>query len=237
MVYNPRHINDLESGAIVMATIRQGDDGDTVDLPKRVMDTNEILGTICNDPDQKTLLRSLTADKSYFGVDEVCCLQERNVRVIIGDPHAPSRNAEKQSQTVRSVLNKARGAVWSKSRKIILRKRGEHLERSFCYVADHGGLRRVTQRGVDNLPKRWLEGALAYNLSFQMRHMTGVGTPKQWLAGVCYLSATIWGHCPGSIGAQGVHDRRTRAKSPILLGRKAEFQKGGGKSVRRLSGH
>src|SRR5210317_2063785 len=83
MVYKPEHITDLESGAIVMATVRQGDEGDTVDLPKRVMETSEVLGSICEDPEQEKVLRSLTADEGYFGVDEVCCLQEEQVRVVI----------------------------------------------------------------------------------------------------------------------------------------------------------
>lgn len=192
MVYKPEHITDLESGAIVMATVRQGDEGDTVDLPKRVMRASEVLGVICNDPEQKKVLSSLTADEGYFGVDEVCCLQEEKVRVIIGDPHASRRNAKKQSPTVRSVLNKARRAVRSKSGKALLRKRGEHLERSFCHVLDHGGLRRATLRGEMNLTKRQLGAALTYNLSLLLRHLTGVGTPKQWLAGVGGLFAAIW---------------------------------------------
>ena len=192
MVYKPEHITDLESGVIVMATVRQGDEGDTVGLPSRVMSTSEILGSICDDPDQEKVLRSLTADEGYFGVDEVCCLQEEQVRVVIGDPHAARRNIKKQAKVIRSVLSKARRAVRSKSGKALLRKRGEHLERSFCHVLDHGGLRRATLRGEENLTKRQLGAALTYNLSLLMRHLTGTGTPKQWLAGVGRLLAGIF---------------------------------------------
>ncbi len=76
MVYKPKHITAPESGAIFMATVRRGDEGDTVDLPSRLMSTSEVLGSICEHPEQKKVLRSLTADEGYFGVDEVCCLQE-----------------------------------------------------------------------------------------------------------------------------------------------------------------
>ena len=48
-------------------------------------------------------------------------------------------------------LHKAKRAVKSKSGKALLRKRGEHLERSFAHVLDHGGLRRTTLRGIENL--------------------------------------------------------------------------------------
>jgi len=193
MIYKPEHITDLESGAIVMATVRLGDDGDTEDLPSRVMETSEVLGMICDDPDQEKVLRSLTADEGYFGVDEVCCLQEEKVRVVIGDPHASRRNPKKHSQMIRSVLSKARRAVRSKSGKALLRKRGEHLERSFCHVLDHGGLRRATLRGETNLSKRQLGATLTYNLSLLMRHLTGTGTPKQWLAGVGLALAGVIG--------------------------------------------
>lgn len=77
------------------------------------------------------------------------------------------------------MLSKAKRAVKSKSGKALLRKRGEHLERSFAHVLDQGGMRRATLRGTVNLTKRHLAAVLAYDLSFLMRHLTGHGTPKQ----------------------------------------------------------
>ncbi|MFD2255046.1 transposase, partial [Luteolibacter algae] len=87
------------------------------------------------------------------------------------------------SGIVRQVLSKARRAVRSESGKALLRKRGEHIERSFCHVLDHGKHRRATLRGRVNLSKRQLAAALTHNLSLMMRHLTGYGTVKQWLAG------------------------------------------------------
>jgi len=77
---------------------------------------------------------------------------------------------------------KARRAVKSASGKALLKKRGQHIERSFAHVLDQGGLRRTTLRGVVNLTKRQLAAVLVYDLSLLMRHLTGHGTPKQWLA-------------------------------------------------------
>ena len=93
-------------------------------------------------------------------------------------------NASRTSRTpfVRQVLHKAKRAVGSKSGKALLRKRGEHLERSFCHVLDHGKHRRARLRGRKNLTKRQLAAAFTHNLSVLMRHLTGHGTPKQWLA-------------------------------------------------------
>jgi hypothetical protein len=63
--------------------------------------------------------------------------------------------------------------------KALLRKRGEFIERSFCHVLDQGGMRRATLRGCLNLTKRLIGTALAFDLSLLMRHLHGVGTPKQ----------------------------------------------------------
>jgi hypothetical protein len=62
------------------------------------------------------------------------------------------------------------------------KKRGEHLERSFCHMLDHGGLRRATLRGCEKLAKRQMVGAMTYNLSLLMRSLFGIGTPKQAIA-------------------------------------------------------
>jgi hypothetical protein len=58
--------------------------------------------------------------------------------------------------------------------------------------ADHGKLRWATLRSRKNLTKRLLGEALAHNLSLLMRHLTGDGTPRQWLsqAGAALVAGT-----------------------------------------------
>jgi transposase len=188
MVYKPEHVSDLESGAIVQAEVRCGDAGDTVDLAERVLDACETLGRVCEDPEQIRTGQSVTADEGYFDVEQACLLQGDAIRTIIGDPHAPKRNPERQCPATRETLHKAKRAVTSKSGKALLRKRGEHLERSFCHVLDHGRLRRATLRGRLNLTKRQIGAAIAFNFSLLMRHLHGIGTAKQWEAiiGGCF---------------------------------------------------
>jgi transposase len=185
MIYKPEHITDLESGAIVAATVRLGNEGDTKELTTRVLAAGATLARVCGDPKQERVLRSLTADEGYFSVEETCGLQGENIRTIIGDPHASQRRRGNQSSIIKQVLHKARRAVKSASGKALLRKRGEFIERSFAHVLDQGGLRRTTLRGKSNLTKRQLAAALAFDLSLLMRKLTGCGTPKQWLAGAC----------------------------------------------------
>lgn len=183
MIYKPEHITDLDTGIIVAAEVRLGNQGDTEDLACRVLAAGEVLARVCEDPQQKKVLSTLTADEGYFSVEEICGLQGERVRVIIGDPHASKRRPDKQDAITRQVLSKAKRAVKSKSGKALLRRRGEHIERSFCHVLDHGKHRRATLRGRNNLTKRHVSAALSYNLSLLMRHLTGCGTAKQWLAG------------------------------------------------------
>lgn len=183
MIYKPEHITDLESGAIVAATVRHGNEGDTKELTSRVLAAGTTLAGVCDDPKQEKVLRSLTADEGYFSVEQTCGLQGEGIRVIIGDPYASQRRKENQSPIIKQVLDNARRAVKSTSGKALLRKRGEFIERSFAHVLDQGGLRRTTLRGKSNLIKRQLAAALAFDLSLLMRKLTGCGTPKQWLAG------------------------------------------------------
>jgi len=192
MIYKPEHITDLETGAIVAATVRCGDEGDTKELTTRVLEAGVTLARVCDDPKQQKVLRSITADEGYFSVEEACGLQGEAIRTVIGDPHARKRRREKQKPIVKQVLNKARRAVQSASGKAQLRKRGEFLERSFAHVLDQGGLRRATLRGKANLTKRQLAAALAYDLSLLMRKLTGCGTPKQFLAGVVGVLGAVF---------------------------------------------
>jgi hypothetical protein len=60
-----------------------------------------------------------------------------------------------------------------------MRRRGVLIERTFAHLYDTGGLRRVHLRGKDNLAKRLLIHAAAFNLSLILRQLLGVGTARQ----------------------------------------------------------
>src|SRR3989304_2353959 len=59
-----------------------------------------------------------------------------------------------------------------------MRRRGEYVERSFAHVYDTGGLRRTHLRGHQNILKRLLVHAGAFNLGLLMRKVFGRGTPR-----------------------------------------------------------
>jgi transposase len=71
-----------------------------------------------------------------------------------------------------------------------MRCRGEYVERSFAHVYDTGGMRRTHLRGHQNILKRLLVHASAFNLGVLMRQAFGRGTPRG-LQGAHFDSTTL----------------------------------------------
>lgn len=190
MTYKPEHVSDLESGAIVWVEVRPGDAADNdASLCERVLAAVGTLSEALPQAPIEKLGGELCADEGYFSIEQIAQLQECGVRTVIADPHGGRRRLEKASAGHRAALAYAGRSTRSASGKALLRKRGEHLERSFCHLLDHGGLRHATLRGCEKLTKRHLAGAMSYNLSLLLRTLFGAGTPKQTLAGARHLLA------------------------------------------------
>jgi transposase len=167
-----------------------GDLADSQEMAERVLGAVGLLHTVAPEAAVENLAQELAADEGYFSAGQVAILQECALRTVIVDPQRHRRRAQ-AAKEVRATLTRARRAVQSKSGKALLRRRGEYLERSFCHLLDHGGMRRATLRGCENLSKRHLAAALTHNLSLLLRKLFGVGTPKQFLAGGKALLATL----------------------------------------------
>ena len=184
MIYKPEHVSDLESGAIIDVAVRPGDCADNdAGMAQRVLAAvGTLIEVIPETKEREKLGVAVVADEGYFAVEQIGELQRCGVRTVIADPHAGKRRSNAPAEH-HQTLRRAACATRSKSGKALLRKRGEHLERGFAHVLDHGGLRRATLRGCENLTKRHLVAALSFNLSLLLRTIFGTGTAKQWLAG------------------------------------------------------
>jgi len=193
MIYKPEHVSDLESGAIVRAEVRPGDAGDTEQMSARVAEALGTLAEVRGAAQRPQRGAELAADEGYFALGEIALLQEMKVRTVISDPQAARRRRDLPAAESK-VLRRARRAVQSQSGKALLRRRGEHLERGFCHVLDHGGRRRATLRGYEKLTKAYYGAILGHNLSVLMRALHGCGTPKQWVATVV-LALCRWLTC------------------------------------------
>lgn len=206
MIYKPEHVSDLESGAIIEAQVLPGDSADNVGTAERVMAAVGTLMEAAPEAGAEKLGATCTADEGYFAIEEIGELQRCGVRTVIADPQR-RRRRRNGSREHRIILSRATRAVQSRSGKALLRKRGEYLERGFCHVLDHGGMRRATLRGTSNLTKRHLVAAMSFNLSLLLRTLFGKGTAKQWLAAaVRALLRRIW----------AIYRRAFRLQPPVI---------------------
>src|SRR5919108_106446 len=71
---------------------------------------------------------------------------------------------------------------------------GELLERPCAHLYETGGLRRAHVRGHENVLKRLLLHAGAFNLGLWMRTLFGIGTPRSLQGRAVALGAvmTVW---------------------------------------------
>jgi transposase len=181
MIYKPEHVVDLDTGVIVAAQVLPGNQADTEKLSERIVEAAVTLHSVMPDVPVEKLVESATADKGYFALEELKALQELGIKTVISDPHERRRRKDLCKED-RLVLRRAKAASGSGYGKSLLRRRGQHLERSFEHILDEGGLRQATLRGKDNLNKRHKLAAAFYNFSQLLRTLYGVGTSRQWLA-------------------------------------------------------
>jgi transposase len=181
MIHKPEHVVDLETGAIVDVDVRPGDEHDTQELADRVLAAEDRMNTALGDPKSTERVKVLAADKGYFKVEELTLLQGVGIRTAVSDP-LRNRRLDRLSDMDRAAVMAAHRSVRSMAGKSLLKRRAEFVERGFQHVLDRGGARRTTLRGRENIRKRYLMQAMTANLSLLMRHLTGIGTPKQALA-------------------------------------------------------
>ena len=191
MIYKPEHTVDLDTGAILQAEVRLGHEADQKDLAVHVLQAQANINLVQERPTDSLTIQSATADKGYHAPNELNQLQQEGIRTVISDP-VKNRNLDNLSPAAAKAVRAAKRSARSESGKKLLKQRGRHLERSFAHVLDAGGARRTTLRGSENLNKRHKVSAAIYNLSQLMRAIWGVGTPKQWAAGVKPLASILF---------------------------------------------
>lgn len=181
MLYKPEHAVDLETGAIADVRVRHGDEGDATDLFTRMGEAEERINRVLEREADAATVETATADKGYHKAEELAHLQHVGIETLIPSPQR-KRNPEQRSEAEQRALLRAEVMTGCEAGKAFLKRRAGHVERSFRHMLDAGGLRRTTLRGRGNIEKRYVVGALCYNLSLLMRKLFGVGTLKQALA-------------------------------------------------------
>jgi transposase len=185
LAYTPEHAVDLDTGIIVAAKIHPADQGDTSTLPGTLALASDMLDLIGAAPTPDDPVEVVT-DKGYFS---------RDVLKDLADGPWRSRIAEKEQtgfarwygdDAARRAVYNNRARLKSGVARIAFKRRAEKVERRFAGILDVGGLRRTWRRGVANVEKRYSIQVAAYNLGLVLRHLCGVGTPRQAMAALWF---------------------------------------------------
>ncbi len=119
----------------------------------------------------------MVADKGYHSNATMTGVRERGLRSYVSEPNR-GRRKWKGKRDARKAVYGNRRRIRGERGKRLQRQRGEKLERTFAHLLGSGGMRRVHVRGQEEIRKRMLVHAAAFNLSLAMRGRFGFGTPR-----------------------------------------------------------
>jgi transposase len=213
LAHKAEHAIDLETGAIVAVTVQGADQGDTTTIQTTLPEAAEQLAAVAAVSDDSAPgIEEVVADKGYHSRTTVHDLKTLEIRTYISEPdRGPQSWIDQEAE---------RDAVYANRRRIrsgrgqrLLRRRGELLERPCAHLYETGGLRRAHVRSHQNVLKRLLVHASAFNLGLWMRTLFGIGTPRALQgrsAAFASLLAPLWSLTLEAIG------RRWRQGVPLM---------------------
>src|SRR6267154_860333 len=199
LAYKAEHAVDMETGAVVALTLQPADRGDTASMPATLSEAGCTVTEMAGQAAQADAVgpvetvsevgvERVVADKGYHSKQVLQDLAEVGVRTVIAEPERKRQKWAGQSAAQAAVYANRR-RLDTHTAKALMKRRGELIERSFAHLYDTGGMRRVHLRGKNNIAKRVLIHAAAFNLSLILRRMIGVGTARQaadLIAALCF---------------------------------------------------
>ena len=185
LAHKVEHAVDMESGAIVGVTVQGANQGDTTTVVETLAKAGEtIAGTAqaVNSERAGELINpegpaELVTDKGYHSNAVLVDLKRAGVRSYVPEPDRGRRNWDGKKAEKEAVYANRRRIRGVRGKRL-LKKRGEYLERSFAHLYETGGMRRMHVRGRENVTKKVMMQAAAFNLSLAMRQELKFGTPR-----------------------------------------------------------
>jgi len=168
------HAVDLETGIIVGATIQPADSGDTTTMIETLITAAEQVEAVLPESEG---IQEVVADKGYHSTERIVDLSRLDLRTYISEPKR-KRRRWKANREAQAAIYENRRRIRRNRGKMLLRQRGERLERPFAHLYETGRMRRTHLRGRENILKRILIHVSALNLGFLMRSTFGIGTPR-----------------------------------------------------------
>jgi transposase len=172
LAHKAEHAVDLESGAVVAVTLQPADLGDTTTVHETLKQAQANAELINERGVEEAVL-----DKGYHSGEVLIDLHQAGVRSYIPEPDRGKRDWDgKQLERDRVYANRRR--TKGERGKALQRQRSELVERSFAHMYETGGMRRTHLRGRNNILKRLLFHAVAFNVALLVRKLHGIGKPR-----------------------------------------------------------
>src|SRR5579864_7889247 len=173
LAHKAEHAVDLASGAVLAVTVQPADRGDTtsyaetLDAAQQEAEKMHPLG-----------IEEVVMDKGYHSSAVLVDLAERQIRSYVPEPERGQRHWPGRKQERRCVYANRRRVRAERSKRL-QKLRGELCERSFAHCYETGAMRRMYVRGEDNVFKRVLVQAAAFNIGLLLRTLSRWGKPRQ----------------------------------------------------------
>lgn len=183
LAHKAEHAVDLETGAVLAVTLQPATTGDTKTVHETLTQCGEHVREVAAETDNTAGQLNpegpaeLVLDKGYHSNDVLVILKEVGIRSYCSEPDRGGRNWTGKEEEKSAVYQNRRRIRGERGRRL-LRQRGERVERSFAHMYETGDMRRTHLRRHNNIIKRLLIHAGAFNLSLVMRKLSGYGTPR-----------------------------------------------------------
>jgi transposase len=173
LAHKAEHAVDLASGAVLAVTVQPAERGDTASYVATLDAAESEAGKA-----HPLGIEEIVMDKGYHSSAVLVDLAEREIRSYVPEPERGKRHWSGRKQEQRCVYANRRRVRAERSKRL-QKLRGELGERSFAHCYETGGMRQVFVRGSDNVLKRVLVQAAAFNIGLLLRKLSGWGKPRQ----------------------------------------------------------
>jgi transposase len=181
LAHKEEHAVDLDTGAVVAVTLVPASAGDTATIEgtldaavKNLDDAREAAG---DESQREGEPEEAVADKGYHSKMVLLSLQQEGWRTYIAEPERGRQKWPEQQLEQEAVYANRRRKNGHRGR-VLMRLRGELIERPFAHAFETGGMRRTHLRKHENIAKRLLVHIAGLNLALLMRTRFGVGKPR-----------------------------------------------------------
>ena len=169
---------------MLAVTLQPATAGDTNTLHETLTQCGEHIREVAADTDNQAEQLNpegpaeLVLDKGYHSNDVLIVLKEVAVRSYCSRPDRGRRNWIGKEEE-KSAVYQNRRRIRGERGKRLLRQRGERVERSFAHMYETGAMRRTHLRRHDNIIKRLLIHAGAFNAQPGDAENIGIRNPER----------------------------------------------------------